>query len=438
MPLWLKSLDPLAMPQSRQRSSLGKKAPRKKTGCLVCRARHTKCDEKLPACSACARSGLRCERSGPIVFEPHRSNKKQVPEAIGSKATVRALEVAGSSSSVDAYLLRRFQDGIATWIDLFDHHCRYQRLLMRHVSHSELLRSAICALAARQLALQQESSRWNREASEYYSVALRLQSEAMEAAPMSELLLPATLLLASYELMLLPGHDYSQHLLGAKAIVEAQFGSLQPNQLWVAAYWHFFRHDVSVALTNHREILLGQSHWLDRSLDADAEEDSLGNASLVLIAKALRWNHGPIDNLNDSTTYVKLQEDLTAWNNASFTKFSVFQSADSGVEWYATPAAPPAKQQALIADLLLRRGQRRRRSTSHNGIISDQQLGEEIIKISQSELSDAAQVQAVHYLCYVGRTVEDLPSKHHAIDIMRDLEKRTGFHTSSRISTMNE
>ncbi|KAJ5737939.1 transcriptional regulator family: Fungal Specific TF, partial [Penicillium malachiteum] len=39
----------------------GKRLSRSRTGCLQCRKRHNKCDEKRPICSFCSSRDLECQ-----------------------------------------------------------------------------------------------------------------------------------------------------------------------------------------------------------------------------------------------------------------------------------------------------------------------------------------------------------------------------------------
>jgi hypothetical protein len=51
-----------------------KKPKRVRTGCLTCRERHLKCDEGLPSCQNCKKSGKTCRRGMRVTF--HRLSVK--------------------------------------------------------------------------------------------------------------------------------------------------------------------------------------------------------------------------------------------------------------------------------------------------------------------------------------------------------------------------
>ncbi|QDS68521.1 hypothetical protein FKW77_010888 [Venturia effusa] len=72
-----------ASPFYRKRSS----APKLKTGCVTCKQRHIKCDEKRPACLRCKKAGKEC---GGYVFPTNKKSPK-------SRAATHVAEIPGSS-----------------------------------------------------------------------------------------------------------------------------------------------------------------------------------------------------------------------------------------------------------------------------------------------------------------------------------------------------
>ncbi|KAH6892576.1 hypothetical protein B0T10DRAFT_547295 [Thelonectria olida] len=66
---------------------------RSKFGCLVCREKHVKCDEQLPACRRCERLGLTCQ---PYWLKPKRAPKRPSPKP-------RPLRPKGSSPTKDLF-----------------------------------------------------------------------------------------------------------------------------------------------------------------------------------------------------------------------------------------------------------------------------------------------------------------------------------------------
>ncbi|KAJ5653908.1 hypothetical protein N7490_000911 [Penicillium lividum] len=93
----------------------GRSGPRRRTGCLTCRARKVRCDETKPSCSNCDRLRLRCVYKPPIALSdswdsPPQSNhfsSAHVPQTspspaistVSQSASVSAAAVAASASA---------------------------------------------------------------------------------------------------------------------------------------------------------------------------------------------------------------------------------------------------------------------------------------------------------------------------------------------------
>lgn len=52
--------------------------PRSRSGCLVCRRQHKKCDERRPVCSRCALKGHACQWPGTARREPERNRARSL------------------------------------------------------------------------------------------------------------------------------------------------------------------------------------------------------------------------------------------------------------------------------------------------------------------------------------------------------------------------
>lgn len=52
--------------------------PRSRSGCLVCRRQHKKCDERRPVCSRCALKGHTCQWPGTALREPERNRTRPI------------------------------------------------------------------------------------------------------------------------------------------------------------------------------------------------------------------------------------------------------------------------------------------------------------------------------------------------------------------------
>ncbi|KAJ5309812.1 uncharacterized protein N7443_002273 [Penicillium atrosanguineum] len=65
----------LQVPQAR---GSGRSGPRRRTGCLTCRARKVRCDEAKPSCANCDRLRLRCVYRPPIALGSWASSRRSV------------------------------------------------------------------------------------------------------------------------------------------------------------------------------------------------------------------------------------------------------------------------------------------------------------------------------------------------------------------------
>ena len=161
-----------------------------------------------------------------VVFAPdgEPSNAPLIrPRLSPAVKPTEDLTTAGEEAS---FLLRQFQDGIGAWTDLFDHNLSYQTLLMREIPSSPLLMHAVCSLAGRQLALISGDPVWNTKAEQHYGKSLALLRDGLDAeGTQLSHTLPASILLLSYELMSMPGQDYTRHFMGAKLLIESSLAA---------------------------------------------------------------------------------------------------------------------------------------------------------------------------------------------------------------------
>lgn len=106
-------------------------------------------------------------------------------------------------------LLRFYQDGTGVWMDIFDGSCTYQNEVVRYSLSSSLLMHAVCALSAKKRSLTHNRYLWEPIASRFYGKSLSLLiNELTEQSTDRKLLLTATILLGSSELLAQPGIDY--------------------------------------------------------------------------------------------------------------------------------------------------------------------------------------------------------------------------------------
>jgi hypothetical protein len=73
-----------------------------------------------------------------------------------------------SLDSEMVHLLTVFQKGVATWMDLLDHDCTYERTVSQRAVGSECLLRCVCGFAAKQLSLLPNGEVWTPIAAQRY------------------------------------------------------------------------------------------------------------------------------------------------------------------------------------------------------------------------------------------------------------------------------
>ncbi|KAL4738854.1 hypothetical protein BDV11DRAFT_170594 [Aspergillus similis] len=440
------------------------------TASLTCRQRHTRCDEGRPVCSNCVKARLHYQQpqfvpskwsvssfatlelgqaagSGPncssegIVSEPH----SQLPQnglGLPSVSARDGLELDsillqlkgnilnfqppgyGGPSAPDpafaveaqsAYLLRVYERGIGPWMDVFDPNLTYQRELLDLVPSSPLLLNAICALAARQLSLIGPSLVWKPIAERYYGQGVHLLARLLNKNhEMMELAIVATMLLGSYELMAFPGLDYQRHFRGATTIVDALQAYKSSSRLVRASFWIYARHEVGEALNRNSPTRHDPRLWprFDTS-QVEPREDSYCNdvSRICAETECLLFGHKASTRSRKITNgYVALQRELDLWFERCPERWKGCEYDAHGKTRYWFP-----------------------RPNFAAGLDQMDYHSRQIILICLSDLGDAALVVAAHPLCHAAKHVTSNELRDDAVALLDDVQRRTGFHTKSRI-----
>jgi Fungal specific transcription factor domain len=190
------------------------------------------------------------------------------------------------------YLLNEFRQGMATWMDVFDHACTYQREVCRLSLTSELLLRCVCALTAKQLSLRPSGEIWTSIATKYYSESLSLLIEQLNEPESSDVALTAVVLLSSYEILAAQGQAHRRHCEGAMRLMKMQGISACSLNLDRANFWIWIRHDISVAIMNGTPLQMSPKEWHVTWREAETQEDLLGNRLLWLVGRAVDWIYG--------------------------------------------------------------------------------------------------------------------------------------------------
>lgn len=200
-------------------------------------------------------------------------------------------ECAKPGDSLDAesvYLLNQFKSDIATWMDIFDYECTYQREVIRQALDSELLFKCVCALTAKQVSVVEPSgSIWGSVAARHYGEALNLLIQQLNRSGPQSDALTAIILLGSYELIAAQGREHRSHYEGALNLVKALGINAQSAGIDRASFWVYVRHEIFVALGNECPLSLSPNDWNVSWRDDESKEDVLGNQLMWLAGQAV-------------------------------------------------------------------------------------------------------------------------------------------------------
>jgi hypothetical protein len=213
------------------------------------------------------------------------------PEVTGSNKSSNKTRLTSES----AFLLQTYVRTVATWMDIFDHSSTYQHKIPQLVLASPLLFHCVCAFTANHLALSNSSHdpSWEVTAVKHYGEALRLLIDALNM-PSHEHALTASMLLLSYEIHgAQRSEDYRRHFLGLTVLVKSRHVTAQSSGTDLANFWIYIRHEMVVAMTSEKPLILDPSDWEVSWLEGETREDVLGNHVLWILARVINLIFGP-------------------------------------------------------------------------------------------------------------------------------------------------
>ncbi|BCS21085.1 Zn(II)2Cys6 transcription factor [Aspergillus puulaauensis] len=467
---------------------------RRKTGHQNCRNRRIKCDEQSP-CGYCNRRGLECKKADFIVPErwgntpePTRAGEESQPATRGTAPSSQrqttpegdphipesTYEIFQHVFSVDndhlptsdlrstitsdnilteekAGLLRFYQEGIGVWMDIFDHSHTYQNDIVRYSLSSPLLMHAVCALSANQMSLIQNKYLWGPVSSRFYGQSLSLlinELTKQSSRADGELLLAATILLGSYELLAQPGIDYQRHLYGAQTLIFSRNIGQQGTSLEKASFWIFARQDVALALVNERPTLVPPVKWpVPPESPPAAVEDAFGMRILWLLARVVEVKfgspNGGVSNIQRERVESLVAEIDLAWaglpSHVRGVPMKQSHSEDEGLTrvWFCVPSASAAclyyhMAKILTYEFLLE--QTRLPSRQSDDMLRS--IGHHARAIASiclfSDLADGALVVAVNPIFYAAKYIPSMALKTRLWGILDRIETRLGFYTRDR------
>ncbi|KAJ6787406.1 hypothetical protein PWT90_04806 [Aphanocladium album] len=238
------------------------------------------------------------------MYSPnHASEEAQIRLASMSRTSSQPTGAAVPLSSEMVHLLKAYQTGVATWMDMFDYSCTYQREVLRRCTTSELLAYSVCAFTAKNLSLLPSGEIWAHSAGQYYSIALQMMIRYLgEGAAHQEDALTATMLLSSYEMIASQEEEHKQHFYGAMLLIKNRGVSASSVGMDLANFWIYIRHEIFVALVNEAPLQISPGKWNVRWREGETNEDMLGNQILWLVGRAINvlyWSGPATDTRQD-------------------------------------------------------------------------------------------------------------------------------------------
>ncbi|MCJ1259177.1 hypothetical protein MMC24_007013 [Lignoscripta atroalba] len=222
----------------------------------------------------------------------------------------------------EAKLMRYFVDHLSVWFDLCDPLRSFATLVPQRAAICPPLLYAVFAVSARHL--NRISSYDPYAADRYYEKCLNHLKQMMydEVAIMDENLLAATVILRWLEEVDVPlsGSDLQSHLVGTKALIDAQENSIASSGLRQAAFWVALRQEIYIAFFNQRTV-----HWnldrcnIDRSLDL-TDDCTHANRIIVHCAEVLQYCFG--SNEHSVARWEALKDYGEGWNQNAPPSFS--------------------------------------------------------------------------------------------------------------------
>lgn len=236
-------------------------------------------------------------------MEVFQSRMDDLEEGPGDLVTPPGTEDTNSCTSTEAisltsetaFLLQTYTRTVATWMDLFDFGSTYQLRVPQFVLSSPLLFHCVCAFTSNYLALsvQTKNASWKFVAVKHYGEALRLLIEAL-SLPSHEHALTASMLLLSYEIQEAQNsEDYRRHFLGLSALIRSRgITPLCADPTDRANFWIYVRHEIALAMSSGKPLVLDPSKWTVSWIEGETREDVLGNHVIWILARVLNTVYG--------------------------------------------------------------------------------------------------------------------------------------------------
>ncbi|OJZ83141.1 hypothetical protein ASPFODRAFT_49798 [Aspergillus luchuensis CBS 106.47] len=354
--------------------------------CQVCRSRRIKCDGKRPNCSPCQRSSRHCHWIQGIGT-PAPPDTAPSPARPGSSlsATVNSeTEYPSAQAPEDALrdpqiarIFRHYMESLAAWYDLNDSRRHFKEIVPIRARYNPLLLSAILAFSAANLHHTRGDHTYMELAEAYhYDSVRRLISltENIDQLPIGETL-AAICLLRSHEIITQNVSSQS-HLQGCYSLLASRHVHLTADLL-SAGYWNYLREDITVALIEHRGLMITLS--VADAPPQPTDDMDFANYITFLLGKVINRCLAAYSPPLDILEWEELKADLDQWKSSLPPSFEAIETPGlrmqsnfpsiwtlrswhgnstlhyyhtaMGILWLAQPAARPLNALQRIDDL---------------------------------------------------------------------------------------
>jgi len=111
--------------------------------------------------------------------------------------------------------------------------------------------------------------------------------------PAHEHALTASMILLSYEIHdSLRSEDYRRHFLGLATLIRSRSITAQSTGTDRANFWIYVRHEIVLAISSERPLLLDPADWSVSWIEGESREDFLGNQVMWFLARVVNLIFG--------------------------------------------------------------------------------------------------------------------------------------------------
>ncbi|KAJ4676159.1 hypothetical protein HRR93_004058 [Exophiala dermatitidis] len=271
------------------------------------------CDEALPICGRCERSGRFCDHSKPIKIRVQKNVARRRKNSTPVLASDHDPEVSlqdprkALQDEEIAECFEHYLKVLSPWYDLNDHDSTFGAVVAEQAQQNPLLLSAVVAFAAMHKARTGHSS-FMPVADRYHNQCLRLLIglHDYDAATKDGTALAATCLLRSYEI-LAEEEDPNRHLFGAFSLIPALTFEFPSEPVLRAGLWNYMREDITFSLVNGCPLKIDMGN-----VDINpSRDDDYANQATLLLARIINAVF-----LDQHAVVEQLREALESWKSS--------------------------------------------------------------------------------------------------------------------------